>query len=135
MPKCFWGLKSYTISGTNTKGPDWSLPFHISIDASDISIGGDIGQKEGQASYAIYFIRKNLTRAKLNYTVTEKEFLVVVYSFNKFCNYITGYGFFLHTDHYDIISLMNKPITNCRVTQWILLLQEFNITVVDRPRR
>ena len=27
---------------------------------------------------------------------------------------------------------MNNPITNGRVTQWILLLQEFNITVIDR---
>jgi hypothetical protein len=27
---------------------------------------------------------------------------------------------------------MNKPITNGQVTRWILLLQEFNITVLDR---
>ena len=28
---------------------------------------------------------------------------------------------------------MNKPVTNGRVTRWLLLLQEFNITVLDRP--
>ena len=28
---------------------------------------------------------------------------------------------------------MNKPITNGRVTRWLLLLREFNITVIDRP--
>jgi len=28
---------------------------------------------------------------------------------------------------------MNKPITNGRVTRWLLLLQELNITVLDRP--
>ncbi len=28
---------------------------------------------------------------------------------------------------------MNKPITNGRLTRWLLLLQEFNITVLDRP--
>jgi hypothetical protein len=27
---------------------------------------------------------------------------------------------------------MNKPITNTRVTTWLLLLQEFDITIVDR---
>ena len=27
---------------------------------------------------------------------------------------------------------MNKPITNGRVTRWLLLLQEFNIVVIDR---
>eukprot|EP00253_Pinus_taeda_P007145 PITA_07145 len=30
---------------------------------------------------------------------------------------------------------MNKPITNDKVTRWLLLLQEFNITVLDRPRK
>ena len=38
-------------------------------------------------------------------------------------------------DHSAIIFLMNKPITNGRVTQWLLLLQEFNITIIDRPGR
>eukprot|EP00253_Pinus_taeda_P008357 PITA_08357 len=28
---------------------------------------------------------------------------------------------------------MNKPVTNGRVRTWLLLLQEFNITVLDRP--
>ena len=71
------------------RGLGWSLPCHISTDASDMAIGGVLGQKEGQASYAIYFISKNLTPAELNYTVTKNEFLVVVYSINKFRDYIT----------------------------------------------
>jgi hypothetical protein len=28
---------------------------------------------------------------------------------------------------------MKKPVTNARVTRWSLLLQEFNITIIDRP--
>ena len=28
---------------------------------------------------------------------------------------------------------MNKPVTNARVTRWLLLLQEFDITIIDRP--
>ena len=70
------------------RDPYLSLPFHISIDASDMAIGGVLGQKEGQSSYAIYFISKNMKPAELNYIVTEKEFLAVVYSINKFCHYI-----------------------------------------------
>jgi len=30
---------------------------------------------------------------------------------------------------------MNKLITNGRVTRWLLLLQESNVTVLDRPRK
>lgn len=28
---------------------------------------------------------------------------------------------------------MNKPLTSCKVNRWLLLLQEFNINIVDRP--
>jgi len=41
----------------------------------------------------------------------------------------------MYIDHSSIKYLANKPITNGRVTQWLLLLQEFNITIKDRPRR
>jgi hypothetical protein len=117
------------------RGPNWSIPFHISTDASDTTIGAVLGQKEEQRPYAIYYINKNLTPAEKNYTVTEKEFLVVVYAIIKFCHYITGYFVFVHIDHSTIHYLMNKSITNGRVTRWLLLLQEFDISIIDKPGR
>ena len=114
------------------RGPNWSLSFHISTDASDSSLGVVLGQKENQVHYVIYFISKNITLAELNYTIIEKEFLVVVHVVNKFRHYITGYEVFVHIDHSAIRFLMNKPITNGRITRWLLLLQEFNITIMDR---
>jgi hypothetical protein len=69
---------------------------------------------------------------KLNYIVIERKFLAVVYAINKFRNYVTGYPIFIHNDHTSIKYLMNKPITSARVTRWLLLLQEFDITIVDR---
>ena len=41
----------------------------------------------------------------------------------------------MHNDHSAIKYLMNKPITNARVTRWMLLLQEFDITIIDIPRK
>jgi hypothetical protein len=84
-------------------------------------------------NYAIYFISKNLTLAELNYTVTEKEMLAVVHAVNKFRHYIIGYEVFIHTDHSTIRYLMNKPITNGRITRWLLLMNEFNVTILNRP--
>ena len=74
-----------------------------------------------------------MSPVELNYTVTEKEFLAVIYAIKKFRHYITGYPTFVHTDHTAIRYMMNKPITNARVTRWLLLLQEFDITIVDKP--
>lgn len=62
----------------------------------------------------------------------EKEFLAVVHSINKFQHYITGYQVFVHTNHSTIHFLMNNPITNGIITCWLLLLQEFDIIIVDK---
>eukprot|EP00253_Pinus_taeda_P017664 PITA_17664 len=128
----FETLKTRISEAPILRGPNWKLPFHISADASDTALGAVLGQKD-LIPYAIYYTSKNLTPIELNYTVTEKEFLAVVHAINKFRHYITGYETFVHTDHSAIRYLMNKPVTNGRVTRWLLLLQEFNITVLDRP--
>lgn len=77
-------LKEKLFVAPVLRGPNWSLPFHISIDASDTALGVVLGQKDDQITYEIYFISKNLTLVEHNYTVTKKEFLAVVYSINKF---------------------------------------------------
>ena len=58
--------------------------------------------------------------------------MAFIYAINKFQHYITGYPVtHVHIDHYVIKYLMNKPITNGRVTLWLLLLQEFDISIMD----
>jgi hypothetical protein len=38
----------------------------------------------------------------------------------------------LHTDHAAIKYLMNKPITDGKVTRWFLLLKAFDIIILDK---
>ena len=68
----FDNLKEKLSTAPILRGPNWTLPFHISSYASDIAIGAVLGQQDGQVRYAIYYISKNLAPAELNYTVTEK---------------------------------------------------------------
>ena len=111
------------------------MPFQISSDALDTAIGTVLGQDEDKKSYAIYYISKNLSPGELNYTVTKKEFLAIIYAINKFKHYITRYPVVLYTDHSTIKYLANKPVTNGKVTRWLILLQEFDITFKDRTRK
>ena len=41
----------------------------------------------------------------------------------------------MHIDHPRIRYLINKHITNGLVTRWFLLLQEFDVTIIDKPRK
>jgi hypothetical protein len=130
--KSFEILKQKFSNTSVLRGPNWSLPFHICTDASDTALGAVLGQRENQIPYAIYFVSKNLSPTEVNYMVTEKELLAVVHAINKFRHYITGYQAFVHTNHSTIRFLMKKPVTNPRVTRWILFLQEFDINIIDR---
>jgi len=116
-------LKSKLVTAPISRGPNWALPFHIHTDASNIAIGAALGQIDEKLPYAIYFISKNLSKADLNYIVTEKELLAMVHSLNKFKHYITGYQTFIHSDHAAIRYLMNKSDVNAHIIRWFLLLQ------------
>eukprot|EP00253_Pinus_taeda_P009982 PITA_09982 len=128
-------LKDKLVSAPILRGPNWAVPFHIHTDASNKAIGATLGQLEEKLPYAIYFVSKNLSKAEMNNTVTEKEFLAVVHALNKFQHYIIGYQTFVYTDHAAIRYLMNKPDVNARIIRWLLLLQQFDLTIVDKPGR
>ena len=59
----------------------------------------------------------------------------MVHALNKFRHYITSYEIFVHTNHSALRYLINNHITNGGITRWLSLMQEFNITVLDRPGR
>ena len=118
----FQDLKRLVSTTLVLRGPNWDLPFQISSDASDTAIGVVLGQGEDKKPYAIYYISKNLSPAELNYTIIEKELIVVIHAVNKFMHYITGYPIILYTDHSAIKYLANKPITNGRINGWLILL-------------
>lgn len=82
---------------------------------------------------AIYFISKNMQGPELNYILTKKEMLAVIYALNKFRHYIIRYQIYVHTNHTTIRYLMKKPSIIGRLVRQLLLMQEFDITVVDKP--
>lgn len=112
----FVDLKTLVSIAPVLQGKNWNLPFHISIDAFDTTIGVVLGHEEDKNPYAIYYIGKNLTSADLNYTTMEKEFLDVVYYINIYRKYVEGYLVSLYTDHYGIRYLVNKHVTNGQIT-------------------
>nr|GEU76019.1 reverse transcriptase domain-containing protein [Tanacetum cinerariifolium] len=67
---------------------DWDMPFELICDASDFAIGAVLGQRQDKNFRPIHYVNKTMTKAKSNYTTTEKEMLAVVYAFEKFRSYL-----------------------------------------------
>ena len=125
-------LKTMLVSPPIMRSPNWNLPFEIMCDASDYAIGAVLGQREDKKVFVIYYANKTLDSAQANYTTTEKEFLVVVFALENFRSYIVGSHVNIFTDHAALKYLLSKKDTKPRLTRWILLCQEFNLTIKDK---
>nr|GEZ64839.1 hypothetical protein [Tanacetum cinerariifolium] len=79
----------------------------------------------------IHCASKTMYQAETNYTTTEKEMLVVVYAFEKFCLYLIMNRSIVYTDHSALKYLFAKKDAKARLLCWILLLQEFDFKVID----
>ena len=112
--------------------PDWNKEFEIMCDASDYAMGAVLGQKAEKMFRAIYYSSKTFDEAQENYSSTEKEMLVMVFSCEKFRPHIFGSHFIIHTDHAAIKYLMAKKEAKPRLIRWVLLLQEFDHEIKDK---
>ncbi|KAL4368360.1 hypothetical protein GQ457_05G027440 [Hibiscus cannabinus] len=130
--KAFNLLKQKLVTAPIVEPPDWKLPFELMCDASDYAVGAVLGQRKGKIFHPIYYASKTLNDAQVNYTTTEKEMLAVIFAFDKFRSYLIGTKVTVHTDHSTIKYLLSKKDAKPRLIRWILLLQEFDIEIINR---
>src|SRR3954471_4829541 len=130
--EAFEVLKKAFIAAPIVQPPDWNLPFEIMCGASDFAVGAVLGQRVNKKLNVIHYASKTLDSSQKNYATTEKEFLAVVFTFDKFRQYIVDCKVIIHTDHAAIKYLMQKKDAKPRLIRWVLLLQEFYLQFVDR---
>ena len=92
-------------------------------DASDYAVVAVLGQRADKKLNVIHYASKTLDNAQRNYATTEKEFLAVVFAYDKFISYIVDSKVTIHTDHAAIKYLMEKKDAKPRLIRWVLLLQ------------
>jgi hypothetical protein len=68
----------------------------------------------------------------MNYTTTEKELLAVVFACDKVISYLVGSPVVVFSNHTALKYLLSKKDSKARLVRWILLLQEFDITIKDK---
>ena len=128
----FLTLKKKLVEAPIMVSPDWNLPFELMCDVSDFAVGAMLGQQQDNCFHHIYHASKTLNDAQENYTTTEKEMLVVVFTFDKFRSYLVLSKMIVYTDHSALKYLLNKSDAKPRLIRWVLLLQEFNLEIKDK---
>ena len=131
--KAFDQLKQKLVSPPILAYPQFDVPFVVQTDASAHAVGGVLSQVQDGKERVIAYWSQQLKKAERNYSTIEREALAVVGAIKEFYPYRYGFPFQLHTDHNPLVSLKTVKDFGGRVSRWMLLLQQFDFTVVYKP--
>lgn len=128
----FETLKERLVSAPVLASPDFSKPFAIQTDASDVGLGAVLFQEADGFEHPIAYASRTLTRAEQKYSVTERECLAVLFGVEKFRCYVEGTDFTVFTDHASLKWLYNLKDPIGRLARWCIRLSQFAFTLVHR---
>ncbi|GFY04963.1 retrovirus-related Pol polyprotein from transposon opus [Trichonephila clavipes] len=109
--------------------PNFTEQFNIFTDANGVGIGTVLNQNHRPFAFA----SRTLNKAERNYTVIERECLVVIWALNKFKTYFGSLPVKVITDHAALTKLTHGKNLSSRMIRWALKLSEFNIEWEHRP--
>lgn len=78
---------------------DRSRETRIICDASDFCVGSILEQKVEDMWHPVEFFSKRLTSAERGYSATEREFVAIKMSLERWRHYLVGISFIILSDH------------------------------------
>jgi hypothetical protein len=115
------------------RSPDLTQPFTLFTDASSSAAGAILSHTDEVGDYVISYNSKTFKNAKINYSVTEKECLAVLWAAETYHIYLDGVQFKIITDHRALKWLIDITDPHGRLARWGIYLQTFNFTIENRP--
>jgi len=102
--KCFENLKNIMSITSVLATSDFSKPFIIECDASGFGIGAILMQD----GHPIAFESMKLSQIECLQSTYNKEMLAIMHALTKWCRYLLGSKFLIHTDHNSLQYLLQQ---------------------------
>lgn len=129
----FLELKSALTSAPVLACPDFSLPYIVHCDSSDVGVGGMLTQVFDGEEHPIAYYSRSLNKPERNYSATEREALAVVNVVEHFRAYLEGpKPFKIITDHASLKWFLNLKNPTGRLERWGCRLSPFNFVIEHR---
>ncbi|GFO00743.1 transposon ty3-i Gag-Pol polyprotein [Plakobranchus ocellatus] len=103
----------------------------VTADASQYGLGAALLQEGRPVCYS----SRSLNKAERNYAQIEKETLAVVFTCEKYHQYIYGRKTEVESDHKPLEYIFKKPLEKCppRIQRLVLRLQKYDIHISYKP--
>lgn len=76
-----------------------ALPTRVVCDASQFCVGAVLEQQIDAKWYPVEYYSKRLSKAERNYSATDREFVAIRLSLDRWRQFLVGIKFLLLTDH------------------------------------
>lgn len=126
----FETCKNLLINAPILQYPDFSKPFILTTDASNIALGAILSQGSIGSDKPIAFASRTLNDSETRYSTIEKELLAIVWACKYFRPYLYGRKFTIYTDHRPLIWLFKLKEPNSKLIRWRLKLEEYDYDIV-----
>ena len=103
----------------------------IQTDASQSGIGSCLIQE----GHPVIYASRSLTSAEQNHAQIEKELLAIVFTCERFHQFVYGNDIVVHSDHKPLEAIMTKPLSQTppRIQRLLIRLQKYNLMVQFVP--
>ena len=134
----FETIKQLLTSAPVLRAPTSDDSFILEVDASDKGEGACLkacNSSDGQA-YIVAFASRKFNDTESKWNIVEKEAHAIVFATEKFCHYLLGKPFLLHTDNRVTSFLRCKRSPKSRkLLNWALQLSEFSYHIEHIPSK
>ena len=109
--------------------PDYTLPWFLYVDASDVAVGGVLIQVTVEGiQQVIAFVSKKFTTTSCRWSTIEKEAFSMFYTCMKLRYYLFAKEFTMLTDHNNLLWMEASEVP--KIIRMRIYLQEFNFKLV-----
>ena len=135
--KAFQALKDRFSENAEVSAPDYSKPFEVWADASDVACGAMLVQRNAHGLPRIIECQSHkFTATERRYTVTERECLAILLGCKQFRSHLLVSNRFtvaVRSDHRGLIFLHRNTDTNSKLFRWAQSLSEFDYNIEYVP--
>ena len=128
--KTYQELRDLLLKEPVVAYPDFSVPFRLYTDASNIGLGVILAQKQEGRERIICCASRTLDKSEQNYSATEKECLAVVWGIKNFHNYLIANHFKVYTNQYSLQWLHSMKNESALLHRWAAQLEDYDFEIL-----
>lgn len=132
--RAFEALKQALSSAPVLQPPDFSKPFIINTDASELAVGAVLMQDHGEGPQPVAYYSRRHTPAERKYSARDKELLAIVAALREWRHLVADSEILILTDHDSLQYMLKQRLdVTGRMARWLEWTQEFALTIKYIP--